>query len=251
MNFPIQQNQKRTGLKAKRGPAKKKKVPEGPVRPLSAYNYFFKSERQVLIETLPVRPEGKPRRSHGRCGFKEMAQIIGSRWQSLTPEERAPFDQIAKADKERYHKEMKEYKKAKRTKSMAQTEESANPRGQDTEEAPSNVSVSSGTITPESMQAFNTNSLSTQQSSFTNNDMTAMTFDPQLFFPIAPQYQESPAISPVHAFAMPEQQQPPQPDECEPYQPVNYETASFKVEMARLASQLDPYLMNHFIKSFR
>ena len=249
MNFPIRQDQKPTGFKAKRGPAKKKKVPEGPVRPLSAYNYFFKNERQVLIETLPVRPEGKPRRSHGRCGFKEMAQIIGSRWKSLTPEERAPFDQIAKADKERYYKEMKEYKKAKRTKSTAQTEESANSRGQDTEEAPSNISISSGTFTPESMQAFNTNSSwSTQQSFFTNNDMTAMTFDPQLFVPIATQYQESPAISPVDAFAMPEQQQP---DEYDPYRPVNYEMANFKVEMARLASQLDPYLMNHFIKSFR
>ncbi|KAL7576211.1 hypothetical protein ACA910_013694 [Epithemia clementina (nom. ined.)] len=51
-----------------------------PKRPLSAYNFFFQSERQTLLRTLPIRPEGKPRHSHGKCGFANMAKIIAKKW---------------------------------------------------------------------------------------------------------------------------------------------------------------------------
>ena len=100
------------GNKDKRGRGKKKK--EGPRYPLSAYNLFFKHEREVLLETLPVRAEGKPRRSHGKIGFADMARVIGNRWRNIHPEEKELFDKLALQEKERYQKELKAFKEAKK-----------------------------------------------------------------------------------------------------------------------------------------
>ena len=91
----------------------KKKEREGPRKALSAYNLFFQAERVVLLDSLPVRPQGKPRRSHGKLPFTEMARIIGARWKAITAERRAYFDDLAVKDKERYAKELEEYKAKK------------------------------------------------------------------------------------------------------------------------------------------
>jgi HMG-box domain len=76
-----------------------------PKRPLSAYNFFFKMERAKILQEIPdVAKERKPRRSHGKIGFKELATRISSKWKSLSMEERAPFDEMAAANKESYLK---------------------------------------------------------------------------------------------------------------------------------------------------
>lgn len=90
---------------------KKKRVQDGrPKHPLSAYNLFFQREREVLLASLPVRAEGKPRRSHGKIGFADMAREIGKRWKAINPEDKAYFDELARLEKERYHRELEIFK---------------------------------------------------------------------------------------------------------------------------------------------
>ena len=93
----------------KKKAAESKDGPPKPKRPLSAYNLFFQSERLRLLEQLPVRPTGKPRKSHGKLGFREMAVVIGSRWRALDDYSRSHFNERAKQDKERYKKEVAMY----------------------------------------------------------------------------------------------------------------------------------------------
>jgi len=83
--------------------------PVKPKRPMSAYNYFFQFERKRLLDALPVRPEGKPRRSHGKLGFRDMAKTIGARWNAATEETRAYYARFAEEDRERYNQEKKIY----------------------------------------------------------------------------------------------------------------------------------------------
>jgi HMG-box domain len=86
-----------------------------PKRPLSAYNFFFKMERAEILKELPdVTAEKKPRRSHGKIGFKELATRISTKWKSLPPDVRYRFDQMAALDKKRYLSEKKQWKGAKK-----------------------------------------------------------------------------------------------------------------------------------------
>lgn len=87
---------------------------KAPKRPLSAYNFFFKAHRQQILESMNVRPQGRPRRSHGKIGFRELAQTIASRWNNATDLEKEPFKVQAREDKARYNKEKKEYKVARK-----------------------------------------------------------------------------------------------------------------------------------------
>lgn len=82
-----------------------------PKRPLSAYNLFFKQEREKMLKDMPIRKEGKPRRSHGKIGFADLARSIASKWKNTTKEDRAVFDRMAMVDKDRYQREMQEWKK--------------------------------------------------------------------------------------------------------------------------------------------
>jgi HMG-box domain len=81
-----------------------------PTKNLSAYNFYFKDQRRKMLEKLPIRPEGKPRRSHGKIGFSEMAKTIGAGWKSIDAETRRYYEYLAKQDKERYIREMEEWK---------------------------------------------------------------------------------------------------------------------------------------------
>jgi HMG (high mobility group) box len=82
-----------------------------PKRPLSAYNFFFKIERTNILKQIPdVAADQKPRRSHGKIGFKDLATRISAKWKSLAPEERSIFEAMAVCSKERYLVEKKEWK---------------------------------------------------------------------------------------------------------------------------------------------
>jgi hypothetical protein len=82
-----------------------------PKRPLSSYNLFFQNERKEILKATPERDGVKPRRSHGKIGFADLARNIAANWKSIDPDSRARFDKLAAKDKERYKTEMDEWKK--------------------------------------------------------------------------------------------------------------------------------------------
>ncbi|KAL7561663.1 hypothetical protein ACA910_018553 [Epithemia clementina (nom. ined.)] len=87
-----------------------------PKRPLSTYNFFFQDERKKLLLTLPIRQEGKPRFSHGKCGFASMAKIIAKKWnkKEVDPQDLIRFQRLAKEEKIRYRREMEAYNKTRK-----------------------------------------------------------------------------------------------------------------------------------------
>lgn len=82
-----------------------------PQRPLTAYNFFFRANRKQILDTTEVRPEGKPRRSHGKIGFADLARTIAARWKAASSSEKSFYEEKARVDKERYYKEMDGWKK--------------------------------------------------------------------------------------------------------------------------------------------
>ena len=82
-----------------------------PTRPLSAYNFFFQDERRRILERMPVRAEGKPRRSHGKLGFAPMARTVANSWNKLSDEDRQPYEARARREKIRYKRDVAAWKK--------------------------------------------------------------------------------------------------------------------------------------------
>lgn len=101
------------------GPSEKvkknwKKPKDMPRRPLSAYNLFFKSERLRMVSfvtnnTKP-RQKGKREKKSG-IGFAGMARTIASKWKAITSWDKLIFEEHAKVEKARYHKEISVWKK--------------------------------------------------------------------------------------------------------------------------------------------
>lgn len=105
----------------------KKKPKDKPKRPLSAYNYFFKEERQKILKVVlaedPSKVENDPKsedyiddatfgrlkKEGNKVSFDEMGKIIGQRWKNIDPDRLAKYSELASEDAERYKKEMKSY----------------------------------------------------------------------------------------------------------------------------------------------
>ena len=89
---------------------------EKPKRPLSGYNIFFKRERVRLLDVLPERPpDQKPRKSHGKLGFREMATIIGRRWKELDPQTKAYYEELGRQDKLRHSRALAAWRRQQET----------------------------------------------------------------------------------------------------------------------------------------
>jgi len=93
------------GKKAKRP----KKDPAAPKRPLSAYFLFCGEARGVVKTEMP------------ELSTTEVSKELGKRWEACT--ERSRFEQLAVKDKERYAKQMEEYKGAGPDEKKAKVEE--------------------------------------------------------------------------------------------------------------------------------
>lgn len=81
-----------------RKPKKKKKDPNAPKRNQSAF-FIYSNE---------VRP--RVREENPDASFGNIAKIISAEFKSLTPSQRARYDQLAADDKERYQREMVSYR---------------------------------------------------------------------------------------------------------------------------------------------
>jgi hypothetical protein len=138
----------------------RKKPKDRPKRPLSAYNFFFKEERQRILEDLPEGEEKeqpssscdkneqdggtrkRKKRPHGKIGFESLAKMIGQRWQELEPEGVEYYKKKADADTQRYKEEMKVYSTKCKTEESVLTEsdeiiqiEEASPSIEDLEQS--------------------------------------------------------------------------------------------------------------------
>lgn len=105
----------------------KKKPKDKPKRPLSAYNFFFKEEREKILKIVlaedPTKVENDPesedyidadllqrlKKDGGKVSFEEMGKLIGTRWKNIDPDRLARFSELASDDTERYKKEMVDY----------------------------------------------------------------------------------------------------------------------------------------------
>ncbi|GJN93760.1 hypothetical protein Rhopal_006817-T1 [Rhodotorula paludigena] len=85
----------RSGKAAAGGKAKKD--PNAPKRSLSAYMHFSQDQRATVKEENPD------------VTFGEIGKILGAKWKELPEDERAPYEEKAKADKARYEKEKAAY----------------------------------------------------------------------------------------------------------------------------------------------
>ena len=108
----------------------RKKPKDKPKRPLSAYNIFFKEERQRILETItqasPSSSSDKDnidktedsssnnnrkrkKSPHGKIGFENLARTIGQRWQQLSEDQVEYYKTQAATDMSRYKAEMEIY----------------------------------------------------------------------------------------------------------------------------------------------
>lgn len=93
---------------ATKKPKNWKKPKDMPRRPLSAYNLFFKSERQRIVASISEGPNPRLGRS-GKAvgiGFAGLARDIASKWKVLDNAEKSVFEEQAKVEKLRYRQEM-------------------------------------------------------------------------------------------------------------------------------------------------
>jgi hypothetical protein len=112
---------------------KRSPSPEMPIRPLSAYNFFFSDEREKILladkgqeppeEDADVkkarllgqhlekdRTKRRPhRKTHGTIGFTTLSKLIGKRWKALEDEKKQYYRDIAAMDMDRYQKCVAEY----------------------------------------------------------------------------------------------------------------------------------------------
>ena len=100
--------------------------------PLSAYNFFFKEEREKILKLLAgekdvenspdaddyITPEALDKlRKDSKEGtgankspkFEELGKLIGQRWKALPPDRLTKYSELASEDTERYKEEMKAY----------------------------------------------------------------------------------------------------------------------------------------------
>lgn len=86
------------GGKGGKGPKKRrKKDPNAPTKAKSAYLFFQDAKRAEMRE---ANPDAK---------FGDISKLLGERWKALSSDEKAPYEEMARADKERYKAQMKDY----------------------------------------------------------------------------------------------------------------------------------------------
>lgn len=79
---------------------RRKKDPSAPKAPLNGYLVYFNEERSEMRIKNP------------NIGFGELTKIIAAKWKELPADEKQKYINEAELDKERYNKEMADYKKS-------------------------------------------------------------------------------------------------------------------------------------------
>lgn len=103
----------------------KRKDKDKPKRPLSAYNFFFKEEREKITRALYCKDENyrgkidpeldlelvtKLNKGEGKVCFEELGKLIGRRWQAQKGKDKCSYYySLAEADTERYKLDVDAY----------------------------------------------------------------------------------------------------------------------------------------------
>jgi len=97
-----------------RNKQKKWRKPKGkPKRPLSAYNIFFREERNKILQERKKLEESNDddsdlnsKKKEGKIGFEALGKIIGKRWKNLSQSRLTLCQELARKDSERYEAEI-------------------------------------------------------------------------------------------------------------------------------------------------
>ena len=98
-----------------------KRPREAPKKPLSAYNIYFKQERTRLLDSHAAGTSppdfdanlkdsleaGKARKSAAL--FQAASRTIANRWKAMSPDERLPYEKLAKVETDKYDALKEEY----------------------------------------------------------------------------------------------------------------------------------------------
>jgi len=82
------------------GKRRRKKDPNPPKQPLTAYVIFSNEVRDQVISENPA------------ANFGEIGKIIGAKWRALVVEDRKPFEEKANIERERYNRNLGEYRRS-------------------------------------------------------------------------------------------------------------------------------------------
>jgi hypothetical protein len=79
--------------------SKSQKDPNAPKRPLSTFFLFSQDERPKIKKDNPS------------LSVADIAKLIGERWRSIGDDKKRQYEERARTEKERYDREVAEYKK--------------------------------------------------------------------------------------------------------------------------------------------
>jgi len=127
----------------KKSRKKWKKPKDKPKRPLSAYNLFFRDEREKLL-TAQGSKNGKPK----NVGFAALAKHIGGKWKELDDEFKKRYTVPAEIEQVRYKVELEAWKRKKQAINEAwpSKNESKNETAEENTDVSNPVTVNSPTL---------------------------------------------------------------------------------------------------------